>query len=88
MARSVTGGVSKDTGSPGRHTRTYIVVPILDEESNAGALDAGRGSGSLSLQAVLCGSDIVEQFAVREAAAGKRVDNGGGVGVMRLDGLE
>jgi hypothetical protein len=37
---------------------------------------------------VLCGSDIVEQLAVREAAAGKRVDDGGGVGVMRLDGLE
>ena len=73
-------------GSQGGHRLTYIVVSILDEEGDAGALEAV--GGGLGLQTVLCSGHVVEQLAICEAAAGERVDNGRGGGVVGLDGLK
>ena len=66
--------------------RTYIVVSVLNQERDARALCAL--AAGIALQLVLGRGDIVDQLAVREAAARRRVDDGGALGVVLLDGLE
>lgn len=66
--------------------RTYIVVSVLDQERDARALCALPAG--IALQLVLGRGDIVDQLAIREAAARRRVDDGGALGVVLLDGLE
>ena len=66
--------------------RTYIVVSVLDKERDALALCALPAR--VALQLVLGRGDIVHQLAVCEAAARQRMDDGGALGVVLLDGLE
>lgn len=70
----------------GNGMRTYIVVPVLDQERDARALCAL--AARIALQLVFGCGDIVHQLAVREPAAGQGVHDGGALGVMLLNGLE
>lgn len=66
--------------------RTYIVVPILYQERDAGALCAL--AARVALELVFGCGDIIDQLAVREAPSGQRVDDGGALRIVLLDGLE
>ena len=66
--------------------RTYIIVPILDQERYPLAEQVPTARLTLERLGRVC--DITCEFAIGEGTAGGIVYNGGGFRVVGCDGLE